>query len=76
MNAFRPPIRTPVGRQALSNPRGLTHVSTVIARLLAMYGIDEPHTPRPPQQAPRPRVPSLPLGQQTFPWFEPIEVGA
>jgi hypothetical protein len=59
-------------REIKADRRGLTHVSAVVARLLAMYGITEERESG-PQPSPA-RVPVVPIGQQTFAWVKPDEI--
>jgi hypothetical protein len=67
-------IRTPRGPRN-ADRTGLCHVSIVIQRLLAMYGITDVESSIPlsaPVSPPAPVTPS----QQTFPWFSTVETHA
>ena len=67
-------IRTPRGPRN-ADRTGLCHVSVVIQRLFAMYGVTDVESSIPLSAAVLPPAPAPP-SQQTFPWFSTIETHA
>lgn len=67
-------IRTPRGPRN-ADRSGLCHVSEIIQRLLAMYGIAEHDVPA---AVPVPVAPPAPVppSQQTFAWFSALDTHA